>query len=143
MGWAGVERVTLGWCAAFIVLAFGLRGAVPFVPFPMFVFKLPERPTVTPLFKADGVSTSEEGFERFTGVTPEQVDITHRGYECSAEHMLHEMQGWLREHQAAPGEAEGPVVVEIGLRILEIAPDGRVLTTERVDARGRAWPVSP
>jgi hypothetical protein len=140
--WYGVERVTLGWCAAFVVLAVGLGGAVPFVPFPMFVFKLPERPTVIPLFKADGVPSSEEGFERFSGVAPSAVDLAHRGYECSAEHMMHELEEWLRWHQAAPGEPDGPVVVEVGLRILEIGPDGRVTTTERIDARGRAWPAA-
>lgn len=142
-GLSDVGRVRAFWFLTYVVVAVGLRGAVPFFMYPMFRFSLPNGATVTPLFLADDAPAHEDDFTDFVGLRGDMVDVRHRGYECSVEHMLHELAFHLEEHQAPAGSPPGPVAIGIGVRVLEIGPDGQVRNTPYVDAVGTARRVGP
>jgi hypothetical protein len=125
--------------AAFVVYL-GLvaaTGNLPLLRFPVFQFARPDGPTVAPWFAADGQRADIEDFERFAGVGPDDVDRERLGFQSSVQHKFDEQARWLGDH---PGTDQGPVAVQVGLRILDLGPDGRVHEQVRVDGEGTAWP---
>ena len=127
----------------YLMLAAGLGGHVPFVQWSMFRFYLPEGATVTPLFLADGQRASEVDYTDFVGLTADQVDLAHEGYECGVEHKLQELHDWIDQNQAPNDADPGPVEIQIGLTILSLNDEGQVVIETRIDATGTAREVNP
>lgn len=109
----------------------------------MFRFALPTKPTVMPLFLADGRRAHAESFTDFVGLAPNVVDVQHIPYESGVEHKFHDAVLWLQQHQAPLSAHPGPVKIEIGLTILSFDESGKVQTQQRIDATGSARPVRP
>lgn len=112
-------------------------GNLPLLRFPVFQFARPQGPTVAPWFAADGQRADIEDYERFVGVGPGDVDLVRQGFQSSVQHKFDEQARWLGDHR---GTQAGPVAVQIGLRVLDLGPDGRVREQVRVDGEGTAWP---
>lgn len=124
---------------AFLVylLLVAATGNLPLLRFPIFQFARPQGPTAAPWFAADGQPADIEDFERFVGVGPGDVDSERQGFQSSVQHKFDEQARWLGDHA---GTEAGPVRVQVGLRILDLGPDGRVRERVRVDGEGTAWP---
>lgn len=130
--------IAAGVAVLYLVLAGLLGGRVPFLERHMFQFAAMDGPVVVPLFRADGVRADVHGFTDFQDLPPESVDVAHVGFQCSVEQHVRDQQAWLASHQADPTSPAGPVVAEVGFLVMEAGPDGRIDTTVRIDATGRA-----
>ncbi|MDP2307822.1 MAG: hypothetical protein Q8P18_17485 [Pseudomonadota bacterium] len=139
-GGASIDKWAVGACALYVGVALTFGAGLPFVRFPAFTFPRSAGATAVPLFLADGVPGDIEAYVDFVGIDPQAVDVAHRGVACSVEHRLYEQQHWLRGHGAPAGSPAGPVVVQIGLRILDLDPHGELIEIQRVDATGTAHP---
>ncbi len=126
---------------SYLSAALLVGGHVPLVERRMFEFPSGAEPMVAPLFRADGVWASPWSYTGFGGVRPEDVDVAHQGYRCTVQQHFSEQQAWIAAHPAAADSGPGPVVIEVGVVILSVGPEGKVYAEDRVDARGTAWPV--
>lgn len=114
---------------------------MPLAHHTMFVFSLPQQATVVPYFLVNGHPEPITDYDDFEGIGPDDVDVTHVGFECSVEHKLFEQRAWLAEHArgSAPAARQGaPVPVELGFWVMDIAADGRVSVTPHPVATGTA-----
>lgn len=140
---AAVPRPAVIALLAYLALAAGLGGQLPFVQWSMFRFHLPTGSTAMPLFRADGERAQAESYTDFVGLPPSVVDVKHIGHESGVEHKFHDLALWLKQHQAAPDAGQQPVQIEIGLTILRFDAQGKVLTEARIDATGSARQAKP
>ncbi len=120
--------------AAYVLLALGVGGGVPFVRFPAFSFPLVQPPAAVPIFVADGILSEPTDFVDFAALPGAQVDVDHPGYTSPVAHRFVETRRWLDDHQGAGG----PVTVAVGLRVFHFSEGGDIVTTDRIDATGSA-----
>jgi hypothetical protein len=135
--WSPGLRVAVGSGVLYVVLALVAGGSLPFVERHMFRFAVMEGPVALPLLRVDGVDADCAALQAISGLSPDQVDVEHRGYQSSVEHKFAELRDCLAARQAPAGAAPGPLRVELGLIILQHV-NGELQVRERIDAVGAA-----
>ena len=104
----------------------------------MFEFAALEPPVAAPLFRVDGQWVDVHDFEDFGGFDVEALAVVPEGLVTTVAHHFHDQHAWIARHPLPPRAEPGAHEVEIGVLILDRAPDGTVTTTERIDALGTA-----
>jgi hypothetical protein len=138
-----LARTTLAkpavWAALLYVgLAAATQDTIPFVQLEMFRFYVPDGATVVPVSYLDGKRAPIDSVVGFSGVTGQNIDVTHQGYQCSVEHRFREQRDWIDAHPAGERGA-GPIEVVVGVEVLHLI-DGTLTERFREDGRGSAWP---
>jgi hypothetical protein len=124
--------------AVFLLLALTAGSIVPFARFPVFRFPSTEGRMAVPVLLADGHLASVEDFIDYSGIDPQRIDVEHIGLGSIVQHRFEEQRSWIQEHQAPPGAPEGPVSIEVGIRVLTTDPEKGLVIGTRIDARGKA-----
>ncbi len=127
-----------GICGAYLVLAVLFGGRVPFLERRMFEFAALEPPVAAPLFRVDGVWSDVHDYRDFQGFDVDALLVAPEDLVTTVAHHFHDQHAWIARHPLPPNTESGPHGVEVGVLILDRAPDGTVTATERVDATGTA-----
>lgn len=123
---------------AYLVLSAVGDGYLPLFHLTMFGFSVPQHATVVPYFKVAGEIAQVTDYTAFDGITAQDVDVGHEGYECSVEHLLLEHQQWIGQHQLGGAPGVDRVAVEIGFHVLDLDAERRVRVVDLPKASGTA-----
>jgi hypothetical protein len=129
----------VGACVAYVAAATIGRGAIPFTAFPMFAFPVLQPPLAVPYFAVDGDRAEVTDYDAFWDLGPEDVDVAHRGYASTAEHMFYDLQRWIQDHPGTENRTNARPCA-VGITIVTIGPSGEIALEDRVDAEGSCRP---
>ena len=125
--------------ASYFLISIGLKGAVPFAPFPLLPFPAAQGPVAVADFIAGGTPAAVRDYVSFQGVGAEY--FAEAAFPCPIQRMYlyYEQRQWIADHLSDPKAPPGPIEFQVGYWIVAIDAGGRVNASFEASARGTAW----